>query len=81
MPGRMAASAPKHSRAPSARVVVRLDLPAVPSLCLICTAMQPCCMAVSSTVFLCFAFLDARRFLKPLIYFEIVLEVFLAIET
>jgi len=36
---------------------------------------------VSSTVFLYFIFLDAWGFLEPLIFLEIVLEVFLSIET
>jgi len=36
---------------------------------------------VSSAVFLYFAFLDAQGFLRPLIFLEIPLEIFLSIET
>jgi len=43
--------------------------------------MHPCRTPVPCAVFLCFAILDARGFLKPLMFLEIVLEVFLSIET
>ena len=58
--------------------VVRLTLLAVAGLCL---GVQPCCMPVPCAVFLCFATLDGRGFLGPLIFLEIILEVFLSIET
>ena len=47
---------------------------AVPGPCLGCTV-------VSSAVFLCFAFVDIRSFLEPLIFLEIAPEVVFSIET
>ena len=87
VPGRTTACTPMHCHAPVARLVVRpgttvrLGLPAVLGLCLICTAVQFCRTTVSSTVFLYIAFLDAWSFFKPLIFLEIILEVFLSVET
>ena len=63
------------------RMAIQLGLLPVQSFCLRCTAVQPCCTVVSSTVFLCFAFFDVQGFLEPLIFLEITLEVFLSIET
>jgi len=46
-----------------------------------CTVVHPCGTPVRSSVFLYFAILGARGFLKPLIFLEITREVFFSIET
>ena len=63
-----------------ARLAVRPYSPAA-LFCLGCTTVHPCCMPVPCTVFLCFAILDARGFLEPLIFLEIAFKVLFSIET
>ena len=87
MPDHTAGRAPTHGRAWGARVAVRAGTAARAVVVPVCGLLlgvhgrAPLWHSRACPVFCCFAVLDARGFLEPLIFLEFTLEVLFSIET